>query len=186
MLARLRHAYNLLVAESRPHLAVASGGRRGTSGSKAGPTEAYLTEQWLMRRGIRKVYRDDLAQETIGNLVFTYVGLLLPLGIQRVTFVTDQTHSGRVQRLADHILGGLVEVFVSSPEGSLLGPHATTSGEIERNGAHFVDALIRDVPPADPHQAFEWVAATHRDHPYRSWTLGLVQKHFQGYLISHA
>jgi len=139
-----------------------------------------------MRRGIRQVYRDDLAEETIGNLVFTYIGLLLPLGIQRVTFVTDQIHSGRVQRLANHILGGLVEVLVSSPEGSLPGPYATISEEMERNGAHFVDALVRDVPPADPHQAFEWVAARHRDQPYRSWTLGLVQKHFQGYLIAHS
>ena len=67
--------------------------------------------------------REDFSRETVGNVALTFLGLMRPLGVRRVIFVTDQIHAPRVEKLAGHILRGRVDVTVS-PSSWLLSSEA--------------------------------------------------------------
>ena len=176
MKSRLTHALDLLHAlKPRPTI-VASGGTRGTALCPSGLTEANLIESWLRHRGVHPVLRDDFSRETIGNLALVYCGFLEPLRICSVVFITDCTHSARVQRLADHILGGLVEVRVSASLLPFDVREAPIQLQLETAGSSFVDKLLREVPRGDPEAAFAWVAEHHRMKPYRSVRVGELKK----------
>jgi hypothetical protein len=160
-------------------LLCACGGPRGTSQCVSGLTEARLIEKWLRQRGVQHVYRDDFSTETIGNLVFAYIGFLLPLGARRVFFVTDSIHAPRLARLADHILRNLAEVIVTAVDPTLSIEETRYQEQLECAGSDFVDALLDEVPPGDPGRAFEWVSVRHQAKPYAGWKLSDVRTRLQ-------
>ena len=179
MFARLVHLLNLLAHFERPPLVLACGGSRGTMQCLPSVTEAHLIQDWLRQRGVQDVYRDDFSRETIGNLVFAYVGLLQPLGLRRVIFVTDSIHAPRVSRLANHILKNLTDVIVMGADPALSTEDRMHQERLESAGSTFVDAFINEVPPGNPDRAFEWVSTRHHDKPYSAWQLSAVKRHLR-------
>jgi hypothetical protein len=183
MLARMEHAENLLHSGPSRYV-VASGGTAGTSGGII--TEAQLTARWFLRRGYPRLLRDDFASETVGNLIFSALGILLPLGVRECVFVTDVCHAPRVEAYSQHILQGLIKSSVAAAAWPLSEAEKQSENNAEKAGWHFLQKFLDDVPPGDPESAFDWVSANHQAQPYVGWKLHQIVAILRGQLYDFA
>jgi DUF218 domain len=181
LISRMRHARKLIKTVDGNIIVVASGGLNGTAGSLW--SEAQLIDLVFQRWGFVRLYHEDFSAESVGNIVFAFLGFLLPLGATEVTFVTDDCHAPRVNRLAQHILKGLMKVSVTAAPWPL--SHAEFEEEFKRElaGYAFVDELLSDVPPGMPEYAFDWISDNHKSHPYLGWDIEEVVTVMRGQVL---
>lgn len=183
MLSRMLHASGW-VAGSRARMdVIASGGIRGTGG--AAVTEAQLIDRWFQQRQFNPLLCENYAVETVGNLAFTYLGILQALGDDHVVFVTDSCHTPRTNKLAQHILKGLVEVSVSPSPWPLSLSEADHESRSELAGMPFIERLLNEVRPGRPEEALKWVSANHRAHPYAALDIDEVVFTLRSQVLSY-
>jgi DUF218 domain len=180
MLSRMLHAEGL-VWSGPPTRLVASGGLHGTGGTIV--TEAQMIDRWFRQRQFTRLYRDDFAAETVGNIVFSTLGILRPIGVEHIVFVTDVCHAPRVEKYALHILKGLMKVSISAAPWPLSAEAEAKEQQTEKAGLHFVDRFLDEVPPGNPEYAFEWISANHKAHPYLGWNLEEIVAVLRGQLF---
>jgi hypothetical protein len=183
MLSRMVHA-QALVEKSRTNVhLIAYGGIRGTGGALV--TEAQLIDAWFRDRGFEPLLREDFSAETVGNISLSFLGLMRPLGVESVTFVTDQCHAPRVEMLAKHILKGLANVTVSPSAWPLSVEEAERQFAGELKGMPFIECLLDEVTAGEPDEAFEWVSCNHKAHPYLGWNIAEVVAVLRGNVLDH-
>ncbi len=181
MLSRMNHAHHLIINSTCNTLVVAAGGTIGTGGSLW--SEAQLICETFRSWGYPRVYRDDFSSETIGNVIFVALGILAPLGITNVTFVTDTCHAPRVDAIAQHLLADHCIVVVAASPWPLSPEEEQHEHELEARGGAFVDQFLAEVSRGDLVGAFEWVAFNHKGHPYLGWDIEEIITFLRGQLL---
>jgi len=167
MRARIREALAVYARSDSP-LAIGSGGVGGAE------TEGRCIGRILNESGIAPIPCESCSKETVGNLVFTTLGIILELDIRNVRFVTDPPHALRIEALAPHILRGIVNFDVSTCGWPLSDEEQAIEFAKERAGMAFIRQLRSEVPAGDPMAALRWVATNHSRKPYSGIDLGLA------------
>ena len=183
MLSRLVHARDLVARCTASTHLIVSGGVRGTGGALV--TEAQLMDRWFRSQGFGPPVREDFSRETVGNITLTFLGIIRPLGAERVTFVTDHCHAARVATLAQHILKGRADITVSPSPWPLSAEEAEQEFRSELSGMPFIERLLDEVTPGQPDEAFDWVSSNHKAHPYLGWELAEVVSVIRGEVFDY-
>jgi DUF218 domain len=182
MKSRLDYTRKMLLStEDENVCVVATGGLTGTGGEIW--TEAQLIDRSFRRWGFGRLWRDDFALESIGNVVFPTIAFLSPLEVRRVQFVTDVVHAPRVEAYARHILSGRIEVTVAAAPWPLSEAEEIRERQAEAAGWGFVQRFVEEVSPGEPEDAFEWVSDNHKSHPYIGWDLDQIASILRGQFL---
>jgi hypothetical protein len=164
MRSRLIQALKLIRHAVEPTRVIASGGPIGSGGELT--TEAQLIDLAMRQLGIPKLYRDDFSQESVGNIAWTALGLLQPLNVRAVNFITDELHAPRIRAIAEHLLIPHLKVEVTGAPWPLDDKQKEEELRRETAGWSFVERLLCEVPQGDLVGALDWVSENHKSRPY--------------------
>lgn len=121
--------------------------------------------------------------ETAGNISFSVLGILSPLAIRKVIFVTDVPHALRTEVLAQHILGKNFDTSVSIAPWPLSEHEKALELQKEQAGLGFVEKLMSEVPAGDPTGAISWISHNHAKRPYYGWGIREITAALRGQLL---
>ena len=133
-----------------------------------------VMKEYALEKGIKsnEILEENLSRDTVGQLVFSKLGIINPLGIKSVVIVTNQYHMERVMVEARFIFGkGYDTSFIIAPGND----NRRTSEEERRSLEQFLDSF-KGITPGDDDAILNRLL---EKHPYYSKDPGEFRKRLE-------